>query len=118
MTLQPSNTFQTLDLSLDLVRALREPLVDLLRRDPDLAQQLRRAAASVSLNLAEGNRRAGRDRIHLFRVAAGSADEVRACLRVAEAWGHLGRGEIAPALGLCERVLGALWRLTHPRVSA
>jgi four helix bundle protein len=105
--------FDAFDLSLDLIRSLREPLVALTERDPSLAQQLRRAAASVPLNLSEGRRRNGRDRLHLWRVAAGSADEVVASLRVAEAWGHVDASSIAPALALCDRVLAMLWRLTR-----
>ncbi len=84
------------------------------RRDPSLAVQLRRAAASVSLNLAEGRRRTGKDRdSHLWRVAAGSANEVVAALRVAEAFGYLTDDAAAPSLALCDRVLAMLWRLTH-----
>jgi len=105
--------FDAFDVALELVRSLREPLSAVAERDPSLAQQLRRAAASVPLNLAEGRRRSGRDRIHLWRVAAGSADEVVASLRVAEAWGAVEAAAIAPALGLCDRVLAMLWRLTH-----
>ena len=56
--------------------------------------------------LSEGRRRQG-------RVAAGSTDEVVASLRVAEAFGHLDAASIAPALGLCDRILAMLWRLTH-----
>jgi four helix bundle protein len=105
--------FDAFEVALDLVRSLRGPLATLDRRDPSLAQQLRRAAASVPLNLGEGRRRSGKDRLHLWRVAAGSADEVAAGLRVAEAFGHLDGASAAPALGLCDRVLAMLWRLTH-----
>lgn len=106
-------SFDAFDVALDMIRSLRDPLVAIAERDPALAQQLRRAAASVPLNLSEGRRRQGRDRLHLWRVAAGSADEVVASLRVAEAWGHLDAASIAPALALCDRVLAMLWRLTH-----
>ena len=106
-------SFQAFDVALDLIRQLREPLAAIAQRDPSLAQQLQRAAASVPLNLSEGRRRQGRDRLHLWRVAAGSADEVVASLRVAEAWGHVDADLIAPALALCDRVLAMLWRLTH-----
>lgn len=99
--------------SLDLVRSLTEPLVVIGRRDPDLARQMRRAASSASLNLGEGNRRTGRDRIHLFRVAAGSAEEVRASLRVAEAFGYLEPNVIAAPLACCDRLLALTWGLTH-----
>ena len=105
--------FDAFDVSLEMIRHLRQPLAAITQRDPALAQQLQRAAASVPLNLSEGRRRHGRDRIHLWRVAAGSADEVVASLRVAEAWGHLDPTSIAPALSLCDRILAMLWRLTH-----
>ena len=105
--------FDAFETSLDLVRSLRGPLTALETRDGSLATQVRRAAASVSLNLAEGRRRAGRDRLHLWRVAAGSADEVRAALRVAEACGYLEAADIEAALGFVDRVLAMLWRLTR-----
>jgi four helix bundle protein len=105
--------FQAFDVALEMIRQLREPLAAIAHRDPALAHQLQRAAASVPLNLSEGRRRNGRDRLHLWRVAAGSADEVVASLRVAEAWGHVDTTSIAPALNLCDRILAMLWRLTH-----
>jgi four helix bundle protein len=105
--------FVTLEVALELIRNLREPLAALAQRHPTLTDQIRRAADSVPLNVAEGRRRVGRDRLHSFRVAAGSADEVRAGLRVAEAWGHLSPAAIAPALASCDRVLALLWGLTH-----
>jgi four helix bundle protein len=105
--------FHAFDVALEMIGQLRQPLAAIAQRDPELAQQLRRAAASVPLNLSEGRRRQGRDRIHLWRVAAGSADEVVASLRVAEAWGHVERASITPALASCDRVLAMLWRLTH-----
>jgi four helix bundle protein len=105
--------FHAFDVALEMIGQLRQPLAAIAQRDPELAQQLRRAAASVPLNLSEGRRRQGRDRIHLWRVAAGSADEVVASLRVAEAWGHVERASITPALTSCDRVLAMLWRLTH-----
>ncbi len=106
-------SFIAFDVALDMIRQVRDPLSRLAERDPDLARQLRRAAASVALNLSEGRRRAGRDRVHLWRVAAGSADEVVASLRVAEAWGLLDAGAIAPARASCDRILAMLWTLTR-----
>ncbi len=71
----------------------------LLRRDAPSAR-LRLAPRSRysrlrSLASREGRRRAGRDRQHQWRVAAGRADEVVACLRVAEAWGCIDAAAIA-----------------------
>ena len=106
-------SLQAFDVSLELIRSLEQPLACLDRRDADLAKQLRRAAASVSLNLSEGSRRQGKDRVHLWRIAAGSADEVAASLRVAEAFGYLQATASTQSLALCDRVLAMLWRLTH-----
>lgn len=105
--------FLAFETSLQMIRALAAPLEVLERRDPSLALQMRRAAASVSLNLAEGGKRRGKDRIHLWRVAAGSASEVVAGLRVAEAFGYLEVAQAEEALRLCDRVLAMLWGLTR-----
>ncbi len=106
-------SFQALDLALDAIRHLAPSLATIAQHDPDLVRQLRRAAASVALNLAEGRRRQGRDRLHLWRVAAGSAEEVVAALRVAEAFGYVAPGAIAPVLARCDRVLAITWTLTR-----
>ena len=106
-----TNRFEAYDLSLTLVRSLREPLRRLRSQDGDLARQLRRAAASVPLNLSEGSRRLGKDRTHHFRIAAGSADEIRACLQVSEALGYLAVPE--QLLELLDRLLAMTYRLSH-----
>jgi four helix bundle protein len=105
--------FLAFDAALALVRCVRGPIEQVATRDRSLADQLRRAASSVPLNVSEGNRRTGKDRIHLWRVAAGSADEVRAALLVAEAWGYLDQDAIAEALDRIDQMLAILWRLTH-----
>ncbi len=105
--------FEAFEISLAVIRAVR-PLVARIRlHDADLADQVRRASSSVSLNLAEGSRRHGRDRTHHWRVAAGSADETRAGLLVAEANGYLAMEELP--LGLLDRQAAILYRLVHPR---
>ncbi len=53
--------------------------------DRDLARQLRRAAASVPLNIAEGSGVGGGNRRQRYRTALGSAREVQACFDVAVA---------------------------------
>ena len=103
--------FHALELSLDLIRSLRQPLRRLAQRDAQLDRQIRAAASSVALNLGEGSRRAGKDRRYHFRVASGSANEVRTALRVGEAWGHLERADTARPLEILDRLLGMLWGL-------
>lgn len=109
-----SHPFHVYGAALGLVSELRSVLAELMKSDRSLADQLRRAATSVVLNIAEGNRRTGKDRLQFFRIAAGSAAEVRAALEVAQAWGMV---DLAPAVEAeLDRVLAMLWKLTHPRV--
>jgi four helix bundle protein len=73
-----------------LVVSLLRPLVETVaRRDRELASQLRRAASSIALNVAEGlGTKAGNARLR-FETARGSLFETRAALRVALAWGYV-----------------------------
>src|SRR5688572_20279238 len=103
--------FIAYDVSLEAIRQLRAPLAAIAARDASLAEQLRKAAASVPLNLREGRSRRGRDRTHLFRVAAGSAGEALAALDVAAAFGYLDDAPAARAA--LDRVLALLWPLTR-----
>ncbi len=105
--------FDTLELSLSAVDALRKPLKVLRSADGDLCRQIRRAGSSVPMNIAEGNRRDGKDRKYHWRVAAGSADEIRMALRVAVAWGDLEAAQAERPLELLDRVNAMLWKLTR-----
>ena len=106
-------TFIALDRALDMVRAIRPLAEKMARCDSTLHKQLRAAASSVPLNLAEGQRRQKGDRLHHYRIAAGSADETRTCLQVAEAWGYLKQDELAVTLDLLDQIVAICWRLTH-----
>ena len=105
--------FQVYQVSLEVNRSLRQPLVKIRTCDPKLFGQIRGVASSVPMNIAEGNRRSGKDRPYHFRVAAGSAAEVRSALEVLEAWGDLDPRDGAPTLKLIDRVLAMLWKLTR-----
>src|SRR5688572_33011216 len=98
-------SFHVYEVALELTRTVAPVIEKIGRRDRGLADQVRRAIASAPLNIREGSRRAGRDRLHSYRIAAGSADEVVGALEVAEALGYLARRDLAPALGLADRVL-------------
>jgi len=105
--------FEAFERALDLIRSLRSIVTRLEQRDRELAKQLRTAVSSVGLNLSEGRKRAGKDRLHFFRVAAGSAEESRGCLRIAAAWGHVTEADIAEPLEFLDEILAMTWRLTH-----
>ena len=60
------------------------------RRDKDLARQMRRAAASVALNTAEGMANLGGHKRQRYQTALGSAREVMACTEVAKAMRYVG----------------------------
>jgi len=55
-----------------------------------LVDQLKRAASSIVLNIAEGNYRQGaKDRARFFGIARGSAGEVSSILDIASAYGYI-----------------------------
>ena len=95
---------------LDTVRAMRAMIAAIEKRDSDLARQLRRAASSVVLNVAEGSGSFGGMRTARYRTALGSARETLACLRVAEAFGYI---ETMPdeVTERMNRVIGTLVRV-------
>ena len=105
--------FDALELSIQLIAALRRALEELRQRDADLASQVRRAVSGVALQISEARKRSGKDRPHLFRLAEGSAAEVHTALRVAEAWGYLDAEALIEAYAILDRLGAMLWRLTH-----
>ncbi len=105
--------FETLEVALEMAAKLRPVLEALKRQDRDLEDQLRRAAASVVLNLAEGAGRRGKDRVQHYRIAAGSAGETAAGLRLGLAWGYLEAGQVENALARLDRVRAMVWKLTR-----
>ena len=109
------STFHAHEVAMEMATALRPCLEALAQHDRDLASQLRRAAASVVLNIAEGSGRWGRDRIQHYRIAAGSAAEAKAALGVARVWGFVETAVSEKPEALLLRVQAMLWRLTQGR---
>ncbi len=101
-------SFRAQDSSFELARVLSDLLRQLGRKDRDLVQQIRRATNSIALNLAEGNGRAGKDRLHHFRIARGSVLEVQAGLRLAVAWGFVADARVQRPLSLVDDLLAML----------
>lgn len=79
-----------------------------------MVSQIRRAAASVSANIAEGNGRSHRaDYLRFLAIAHGSLTELDSHLRLAVAVGYVTDEEVEGSLALCAetgRMLGGLMR--------
>jgi len=104
---------QVAELSFQAVEALRPLMPRISRHDRSLADQLKRAASSVALNIAEGDLSDGGNRKARFFTAAGSANESLAALRVAIGWGYLTAADAEAASSLLRRIIAMLWKLTH-----
>ena len=104
--------FLALDLSLDMISSLRPLLSSLRRHDSNLADQVQRAATSVALNLGEGQRRHGKDQGRFFRIASGSAEEVRVALRVAEAFGFVEPERFADTVDKIDHIVAILHKIS------
>ena len=95
-----------------VLQGMRGVLVQIEKRDRDLGSQLRRAASSVALNIAEGSGSVGGTRLARYRTALGSARETQACFEVAVALGYVERLEpgVIAQLDQVQRMLVALVR--------
>ena len=79
-----------------------------------IADQIIRSASSVPANLAEGAGRTGRDRLHHYRIAYGSAKEVDTHLRHLIGAGAIDSTRAESSLELFDDVRAMTWRLLHP----
>ena len=108
-----AQTFVAFEIAIAIIVSLRDVVARIRRHNSRIADQIVESASSCAANLAEGNRRVGKDRLHFFRIAAGSADETRAHLRVAMGWGWVTDNEVEHSLKLIDRELALTWKLTH-----
>lgn len=99
---------------LEWVRRLAPVLPALRARSSALGDQFERALISVPLNLAEGAYSRGKNRQARYQSAAASAREALACWETAQALGWVGPMD-PELLGLFQRVIGTLVRLTAPK---
>ena len=81
-----------------------------------IADQVIRSASSVPANIAEGRGRSGRDRLHHWRIAYGSAREVDTHLRLLLGAGAIDASQANSALQLFDDVRAITWRILHPNV--
>lgn len=101
--------------ALAIVEQVRPLMPQIRRHDRSLADQIRRAASSMVLNIAEGTYNdAGTARAR-FHSAAGSANETRSALKVAAAWGYIARERADAVDDRIDEVLKMLWALASPK---
>ena len=79
-----------------------------------IADQVIRSASSVPANLAEGQGRSGRDRLHHWRIAYGSAREVDTHLQLLIGTGAVDASLASDALQLFDDVRAITWKMLHP----
>ena len=104
-------TLRIYDFVIETIRLLVPVIRAIEKHDRSLADQLRRALASVALNLNEGagNRRGNR-RVR-YETACGSAKESRGCYEVAVAFGYVTID--AALVDRLDRIAATTWRLAR-----
>ncbi len=90
-------------------------LVDRLpRAEREIRDQLKRAAMSVPLNIAEGcGKTTGPDKARFHAIARGSAMECAALIDVCRVAGFLTPAEAEDAKSLLTRIVAMLTRMCH-----
>ena len=105
------NPLRVLDLALRAAGTTIVLIESVPRKFKGLQDQVIRSASSVPANLAEGAGRAGRDRIHHYRIAYSSAKEVDVHLRILSGAGVIDQAKTDEAQELFDRVRAMTWRL-------
>ena len=99
-----------LSLMRDALPALKVTVDRVRREDRDLGNQMRRAAQSVLLNLAEADGNRGGNRRLRIETALGSLRETREALHIAAAWGYVEAAAAEELDRLLDRAAAMSWR--------
>ena len=99
--------FAAYDVALELAKEMKPIIEELRRRSAEAGKQVERAMISVLFNIAEGNKRAGKDPVRFFVMARGSVSELQAALDLASVW----QWPVKRARGLLDRERGLLYGL-------
>ena len=96
--------------AVDLAGKVHERFRD--HKDFSFRDQIRRAATSVSSNIAEGfDRGSNKDFARFLCIAKGSCNEVRSLLHVGKRYGYVSQQELDDLRGECMRLAGTIQSL-------
>jgi four helix bundle protein len=98
------------EVALELIHDLRPLVAQIRKHDSTLAKQLVDSASSTLQNLAEGEAHHGGNRRSRWDIAFGEANECKASLDLAHAWGYIADDSAARAK--LTRLLALCWGLT------
>lgn len=100
---------------LELIRLVKQVIDELPPGYSFLADQMRRAAASVALNFSEGyGKSTPADQRRYFRISRGSAYEVAAALDVALGFGVVSPERQTQGKDICDHLAAMLTRFRNP----
>jgi four helix bundle protein len=111
LSLSNPQPFRALSVAYELVEALATVIPAVRKHDRHLADQLRRAASSVALNLAESTGNRDGNRRLRIETAFGSAQETKAALHIARCWAYVDAAAAQRAFELADRVAQMCWKL-------
>lgn len=97
--------------TIETIRLFAPILVGIEEHDRSLADQMRRALASLALNLNEGVGSQRGNRRLRFETACGSAKESRSAYEVAAAFGYIALD--AALVDRLDRIATTAWRLAR-----
>ena len=98
--------------TIETIRLFAPVVAQIEKRDRSLGDQMRRAMASIALNINEGAGSRGGNRRLRYENACGSAKESRSAYDVAAAFGYVTLDEaLADRL---ERIAATMYRLGRP----
>lgn len=106
---------KAIELMRELLPLLGKLIHQLRRHDRALADQLRRAATSVLLNLAEAEGNQGGHRQQRLQSAYGSCREAREAVFISKTWRFIPQADAEHAEQVLDRVGAMTWRWMHPR---
>ena len=97
----------------EVVQALGPVVASVRTHDADLANQMKRAAQSVVLNIAEARGSYRGNAKTRFGTACGSAKEVRAALHIATDWSYIDAAQAKHLDDALDVVCAITWSLAN-----